>query len=74
MLGLSDLNYDGRKEEEFEVAEEDEVEDTQASMKISRTQNYGKQEGIALCRFWMNVLLDPSIGTDQSEDFFWIRI
>jgi hypothetical protein len=48
VLGLSGLNYDGREEEEVEVAGEDEVEDTQASMKISRTQNYGKQEGI-LC-------------------------
>ena len=85
-LGLDDLNYDmmdvlevdeEEVSEEVEVEKEGEIDDpvgtyeSEGCANRCRTHNYCVKEDVALCHVWLNVSLDASVGTNQTNDRFW---
>lgn len=68
------------EEADAELDDTEEVDDpmeTQSTVKPpsrARTHNYSQHEDVALCYAWMNISLDASVRTDQSNDRFWGRI
>ncbi|CAL9005566.1 unnamed protein product [Prunus brigantina] len=42
--------------------------------KPQRCVNWKPQEDEALCRWWVSVFGDRAIGTNQSNDSFWLRV
>ncbi|KAE8811697.1 putative receptor protein kinase ZmPK1 [Hordeum vulgare] len=39
-----------------------------------RTSNYTVDEDKLLCNTWLNVSMDPIVGTDQTRDTYWLRM
>ncbi|KAE8771557.1 putative receptor protein kinase ZmPK1 [Hordeum vulgare] len=39
-----------------------------------RGGNYVNEEDVVLCKTWLDVSRDPSVGGDQSRDSYWLRM
>jgi hypothetical protein len=49
-------------------------EDKKPEVKQERPPNYSQLEDELLCRAYVNISTDPTVGTDQSGETFWKRI
>jgi hypothetical protein len=59
-------------DEEYE--EVDEEGEGMAEAPARRKAKYTFDEDVLLCKTWLKVGMDPSVGTDQSRDTYWIRM
>jgi hypothetical protein len=65
-------NYVHEVEEEY--AEVDEEGEGMVGAPTGRKINYTVDEDVLLCKTWLKIGMDPSIGTDQTRDTYWIRM
>jgi hypothetical protein len=40
----------------------------------SRTGNYTMAEDMFLCKTWLTIGMDPTTGTNQTRETYWMRI
>src|SRR3954469_14430902 len=79
---LETMEFDGSSfahdnnvhEVEEEYAEVDEEGEGMVGAPTGRKINYTVDEDVLLCKTWLKIGMDPSIGTDQSRDTYWIRM
>jgi hypothetical protein len=69
-LHLDDQNGE-EEEEEFVVDEHDEglIEPPRG-----RTARYTMEEDKLLCQTWLQIGMDPVVGTDQKRNTYWMRM
>jgi hypothetical protein len=72
---FSHSNFDeeiGEEEEEYVVDEHGEglIEPPRGG----RTANYTMEEDRLLCQTWLQIAMDPMVGTYQSRDTYWMRM
>ena len=64
----NDMHFE---DHEFEVDEDGEgIVDAPKG----RGGNYTNDEDVVLCKTWLDVSRDPSVGGDQSRDAYWLRM
>jgi hypothetical protein len=54
--------------------EVDEEGEGMVEAPAGRKANYTVDEDVLLCKTWLKIGMDPSVGTDQSRDTYWIRM
>jgi hypothetical protein len=59
-------------DEEYE--EVDEEGEGMVEVPTGRKANCIVDEDVLLCKTWLKIGMDPSVGTDQSRDTYWIRM
>jgi hypothetical protein len=62
------------EEVEEEYVEVDEEGEGLVGALTGRKINYTVDEDVLLCKTWLKIGMDPSIGTDQTRDTYWIRM
>jgi hypothetical protein len=62
------------EEVEEEYVEVDEEGEGMVEAPTGRKANYTVYEDVLLCKTWLKIGMDPSIGTDQTRDTYWIRM
>jgi hypothetical protein len=60
------------KEEEYDVDEEG--EGFIAVLHTGRSANYTIAEEKFLCKIWLTIGMDPTTGTDQTREAYWVRM
>ena len=67
----SQTNEVHQDDHEYEVDEEGEG---MVDAPKGRACNYTVDEDILLCKTWLNVSMDATVGTDQTRDTYWLRM
>jgi hypothetical protein len=68
-----DENY-VHEEVEEEYVEVDEEGEGMVEAPTGRKAKYTADEDVLLCKTWLKIGMDPSVGTDQTTDAYWIRM
>jgi hypothetical protein len=66
------VNQEIAKEEEFDVDEKG--EGLIGARQGGRTANYTMAEDKLLCKTWLTIGMDPTTGTDQTRETYWMRM
>jgi hypothetical protein len=81
---MANMNVNSSHSQEYwsqygapQTQQEDELdEDGEGLMDgpIGRAVNYTLEEDQVLCKAWCNIGMDPTVGADQNQETYWVRI
>jgi hypothetical protein len=60
--------------EEYEEDIDEKEEGLIESRPTGRSANYTIAEDKLLCKTWLTIIMDPTIGTDQKGETYWMRM
>ena len=75
-VGSNNLHWSQTNDMHFEDHEFEVDEDGEGIVDAPKGRgcNYTNDKDILLCKTWLDVSRDPSVGGDQSRDAYWLRI
>ena len=75
-VGSNNLHWSQTNDMHFEDHEFEVDEDGEGIVDApkGRGGNYTNDEDVVLCKTWLDVSRDPSVGGDQSRDAYWLRM